>query len=260
MSRWRVLLWPGLAAAIALGILVLLGSWQLTRRAEKETMLAALNQAITATPKPIAEPAIRDIIVTPAGRRETSAQSWPELTRVQLSGTFISARSIPVRATLPATKGSPVSGIGFFWMTPLQLENGSIVFINRGFVPSGGDWKAPPIPTPEGPQVITGLLRAPEARQTFMPQDNPAKGEYFVRDPKAMGSNVSLAADRVANLFVDAEREAGSATPPVGVDAREMIARIPNNHLQYAGTWFGLALTLIGVFGFFARGRLKGTA
>jgi surfeit locus 1 family protein len=36
-----------------------------------------------------------------------------------------------------------------------------------------------------------------------------------------------------------------------------MIARIPNNHLQYAVTWFAFAATLVGVFGFFARGRLK---
>ncbi len=49
------------------------------------------------------------------------------------------------------------------------------------------------------------------------------------------------------------------ATPPVGVEAREMIARIPNNHLQYAVTWFGLALTLVGVYAAFALTRLRGT-
>ena len=41
-------------------------------------------------------------------------------------------------------------------------------------------------------------------------------------------------------------------TPPAGVDVKELIARIPDNHLQYAVTWFGLALTLVGVFAVFA--------
>ncbi|MET0529796.1 MAG: SURF1 family cytochrome oxidase biogenesis protein, partial [Microvirga sp.] len=33
---------------------------------------------------------------------------------------------------------------------------------------------------------------------------------------------------------------------------------LPNNHLQYALTWYGLALTLVGVFGAFTWKRIKG--
>ncbi len=257
MSRWRIILWPGLTTLVALGILLSLGNWQLRRMHEKEAMLSALDSAITAAPRSLAADGIdiNAIEVVPVNARE-AATGFRELTRVTISGTFIPTRSVPVRATLPTSaKGGIAGGIGFFWMTPLRTPNGKIVFINRGFVPSGGDWKAPAIPTPEGPQTITGIIRLPEKAQTFTPPDNPAKGEYFIRDPAVMAKAVGLG--KPADFFIDAERIGDNVTPPVGIDAREMIARIPNNHLQYAVTWFAFALTLLGVFGVFARGRIK---
>jgi surfeit locus 1 family protein len=257
VSSFRKLLGPGLATLVALVILLSLGVWQLNRRAEKEAILSALAQAMTAAPRNLVVLAPDAVHVRAAGNGSSNEGELAELTRVQVSGTYLPARSVPVRATLPATKGGLTSGIGFFWMTPLQLEGGTIVFINRGFVPSGGDFKAPAIPTPEGQRNITGLIRRPEFRQMFTPPDNAAKGEYFSRDPRLMALAVGLAPEKVVNFFVDAERLPENATPPVGVDPREMIARIPNNHLQYAVTWFGFALTLLGVFGFFARARLR---
>ena len=259
MSRWRTLLWPGVAALIALGILVSLGVWQLSRRVEKESVLAALERGARAAPLPLDAPAVSTLRVVPAGAAATGA--LPELTRVRVFGTYRSEGSIPVRATLPATKGASSSGIGFFWMSPLDLGDGRIVFINRGFVPSGADFRPPQIATPAGPQSVTGLLRLPEGRQFFMAADQPEKGEFSARDPAVMAAAAKLDPAKVAPFFIDAERRSpDDASPPVGVLASEMIARIPNNHLQYAVTWFGLALTLVGVFAAFAWRRLKGEA
>jgi len=259
MNRWRMLLWPGLATLVALAILLSLGNWQLQRRTEKEAMLGALERALTASPVPLLanHSDVRGIVVSPVGGGITKAGSVRELSRVTVMGSFLPGRSVPVRATLPATPGGLTSGIGFFWMAPLKVDGGDVIFINRGFVSSGGDWKAPAIPTPEGPQVITGLLRLPERGQMFTPADNPAKGEYFSRDPQVMAKAVGLDPATVGNFFIDSERLPGNVTPPVGIDPREMIARIPNNHLQYAVTWFAFALALLGVFGVFARNRLN---
>ncbi len=257
MSPFRKLLWPGAATIAALAILLSLGFWQLQRRAEKAQVLAALDLAASTAPRALDGAAVATLRVLPPGSQPVTADALAELTRVRVEGVFLPARSIPVRGTLPATKGSPISGIGFFWMTPLQVPNGGFVFVNRGFVTSGGDWKAPAIPTPEGPQAVTGLIRIAEKPRPFTPADDPARGEYFSRDPAAMARAIGLPPAQVAPFFIDAERTPGSLAPPVGVDAREMIARIPNNHLQYAVTWFAFAATLIGVFGFFARARLR---
>ncbi len=258
MRHWRVIFWPALTTLVALGILLSLGLWQVRRIHEKEATLGALAGAITAAPKLLGQGGIDTptLTVVPVAAREVPENALRELTRITLSGSYIQARSVPVRATLPtSSKGGIAGGIGFFWMTPLRLDNGSIVFVNRGFVPSGGDWKAPAITTPEGPQTITGILRLVEKAQAFTPPDNPAKGEYFIRDPAVMAKAVGIG--KTADFFIDAERIGDNVTPPVGIDAREMIARIPNNHLQYAVTWFAFALTLLGVFGFFAHGRIK---
>jgi surfeit locus 1 family protein len=259
MNRWKRLLWPALATLAALGLLLSLGTWQLRRLHEKEAVLFSLNSAATARPVPLAADGqdITAIEVFPVTASGVLAPGFRELTRVTLSGTFMSARSVPVRATLPSPRNArSVGGLGFFWMTPLRLDNGQIVFINRGFVPAGPDGRAPAIETPVDSQTITGLIRLTEKAQTFTPADNPARGEYFIRDPKVMAQAVGLSDP--ANFFVDAERTSADAlTPPVGIEAQEMIARIPNNHLQYAVTWFGFALTLVGVFGFFARAQMK---
>jgi surfeit locus 1 family protein len=261
MNRLRVILWPMLATLVALSILLMLGTWQLKRKQEKEAMLSALAAAVSAVPLVLGSAGLAydRLQVAPTTARGLQPPVLPELARVTVTGTYIAARSVPVRATLPtSSKGGVAGGIGYFWMTPLQVENGPVVFINRGFVPSGMGWKAPAIATPEGVQTITGLMRLSEKRQTFMPQDVPAKGEYFVRDVQTIANAVSI--QQVAPFFIDAERQGDDPRPPVGVNANEMIARIPNNHLQYAVTWFGFAVTLLGVFGFFAYGRLQDRA
>jgi surfeit locus 1 family protein len=238
VTAFRKLLWPGLATLIALAILLSLGFWQLGRMVEKNGQLAMLEASAGRTPKRLLPGSLTDLKVYPASRGFDANPDLLELERLEVTGRYLPARSVPVRGTLPSTKGAQVSGLGFFWMTPLETEAGQIVFINRGFVASGGDWRAPPVPTPEGPQTIIGLARMPEK-------------------PAAMARTVGLNPAVVANFFIDAERATGQLAPPVGVDAREMIARIPNNHLQYAVTWFAFAATLLGVFGFFARARLK---
>jgi surfeit locus 1 family protein len=257
MKNGRLILWPALATLVALAILLALGTWQWLRRIEKEQILAALERSITETPAALDGPALAKLRVWPTGLRFETPGGMRELTRVTVRGAYLPARSVPIRATLPAPKNAQsVGGIGFFWMTPLQVENGPIIFINRGFVTANADYKAPPVETPAGPQIITGLLRLTEKAQTFTPADNPAKGDYFIRDPKVMAKAVAIS--DAADFFIDAERMGGDGlTPPVGIDAREMIGRIPNNHLQYAVTWYGFALVLVVIFSVFARARLQ---
>jgi surfeit locus 1 family protein len=261
VSAIRKLLWPGLATLVALGILLSLGFWQLWRLHEKTAQLDQLRYATTGAAKPLDGQNLLAVSVQGAGFPSIGYTEFAELSRVSLSGVYIAASSVAVRATLPATKDSPVSGIGFFLMSPLRTADGTIVFVNRGFAPAAGpNWTPPPMRTPQGQQTVVGLVRMPEKRSWFMPADDWAKGEYFARDPQRLAQAMDLPTATVAAFFIDAERIPGSLSPPVGVDAREMIQRIPNNHLQYAVTWFGFALTLLGVFAFFARARLKETA
>ena len=82
--------------------------------------------------------------------------------------------------------------------------------------------------------------------------------EFYTRDPAAIAAALG---QPPAPFYLEAAREGDGMTPPAGVDVRELIARIPDNHLQYALTWFGLALTLLGVFAAFVwQARKSATA
>ena len=238
MTRKRSLMLPAFMTSAALIILVVLGVWQLQRKQEKEAFLAGLQQSITAAPVALTAGAI------PA-----------ELTRLRLTGQYLPARSVPVRVTIAAPKNMrELGGLGFFWMTPFAPDDGKIIFINRGFVPAGPDGRAPAIETPTGPQTIIGLVRLPENQGPFAPADVPARGDYFNREPAKLATAVGLS-DIITGFFIDEERGPNALLAPVGLDAKALMARIPNKHLEYALTWFAFAITLLIIFGIFARNR-----
>ncbi|MCX7296325.1 MAG: SURF1 family protein, partial [Hyphomicrobiales bacterium] len=106
--------------------------------------------------------------------------------------------------------------------------------------------------TPRGSIDIVGYMRWPEARGLFTPNDDVKNNVWYVRDPKAMaGANKWTVA---APFYIDQESPVplGGLPKPGRIDVK-----MPNNHLQYALTWFGLALALGGVYVAWLAGRLR---
>jgi surfeit locus 1 family protein len=230
------------ASLAALAVLVGLGLWQLQRRAEKGAFLDRL----------------RIESKTPAreGWRDEG-----ELARLRVTGEFIGTSEAYVRVTLSEL------GLALYAIAPMRLADGRVILVNRGAVralPDGTPLAhAPP---PSGQVTLTGFRRAPERRWWFSPPDAPAKLIFAVRDPALIGRALGLAVDESAML--EQEREAavpaGPGRPlaqplvsPLATDAEALIARIPDNHLHYALTWFGLALTLVGVMVTYLIGRRR---
>lgn len=242
------LLWPALLTVIGVAVLCTLGGWQLLRMGEKRIFIDRLQAQ--AAGAPAAMPA---------------AAAWAgldpaalDLTRVSARGVFIDGPVAGVRTTIAS--GGPgtrqLSGFGRWIFQGFRLDDGGVVLVNRGFVPES---RIGQIASATGPATITGYLRAPETRGSFTPADLPAQREFYTRDPAAIAA--SLGIGPAAVFYLEAERVGDGMTPPAGVDAKELIGRIPDNHLSYALTWFGLALTLIGVFGAWAwQGRREGSS
>jgi surfeit locus 1 family protein len=90
-------------------------------------------------------------------------------------------------------------------------------------------------------------MRAPEARNLFTPPDDLAHGRAFTRDPEAIAAHFGLHPS--APFSIDAEVAADARAWPRGGTTE---LRIPDNHLGYALTWFGLAATGAAVFGTYA--------
>ncbi|MCC6948038.1 MAG: SURF1 family protein [Bradyrhizobiaceae bacterium] len=242
LARARGLVLPAIFAALGLAVLVGLGVWQLERLAWKNDLIARI-EARTKAPA-AAIPAENEWSGVNAGR--------DEYRRVRASGVFRHDREVQVYTVVSEEPGRH-AGPGYWVLTPLELPSGAFVIVNRGFVPLD---KREPASRPQGQvpgQVtVTGLLRMPEEATLFSPANDPARNAWYRRDPGEIARALGLA--RVAPFMIDADAAPNPRDLPEGGRTR---VRFSNNHLQYAVTWFGLALALAGVFAVFAWQRLK---
>jgi surfeit locus 1 family protein len=220
------------AGLVAFAILIMLGTWQVQRMHWKEGLLATIEARVHAEPKPLdavlsSGPAVADLEYTP----------------VALEGTFVHAAERHFFATWNGASG-------FFVYTPLLRPQGDYVFVNRGFVPYDlKDAARRPQSLVDGPVAITGLLRAPlvEKPSAILPDNDPGKNLFYWKDIRAMAASAGLPADAaILGVFVDADDTPNEGGLPVG---GVTIVDLPNNHLQYVVTWYGLAAALAAVLG-----------
>jgi surfeit locus 1 family protein len=133
-------------------------------------------------------------------------------------------------------------GSGFWVLTPLRQADGSMILVNRGFVPpERRDRTAHGAGEPTTQVTLTGLLRITEPRGSFLRSNDPTHDRWYSRDVQAIAAARSLRP--VAPYFVDADAAAAPATAePVG---GLTVVTFRNAHLSYAITWYGLALLVV---------------
>jgi surfeit locus 1 family protein len=235
-ARWRALVLPALMAAVGIVVLMGLGFWQLERLLWKSALVVLVETRVHAAPGRIA--------AEPDWPRWTADDD--EYRRVRLEGLFLHDKETLVHGNAPGDARGNVTN-GFFVLTPLRLAEGGSVLVNRGFVPPElADPARRPGSQPQGELAVTGLVRASQARGWFVPKDDPAKGQWYSRDAHAIAAALNLS--RAAPFIVDADADPAVPWPKGGLT----VVRFPNNHFEYALTWFGLAATLVGVFAVFA--------
>ena len=165
-----------------------------------------------------------------------------EYRRVVLEGRYLDT---PETLTMAVTERGP----GFWVLAPFRAEAGFTVLVNRGFVPY--DRKDPATRREgevAGTAAITGLARNPltEKPSALVPDNEPAKNVFYWKDRDAMASSAGLDPAKLVPFFIDA----GAAPNPGGLPIGGVtIVDLPNNHLQYALTWYGLAAALAAIFG-----------
>lgn len=216
-------------AIIGLGgaaILIWLGVWQMQRLAWKEGVIADIEARIVDAP--VALPAQRD----------PETQSYLP---VQASGNFTGD---PVRVLVSQKD----VGAGYRLISAFltQADGRALrVMVDRGFVPTAqGDG----VPTPDRPVTVTGNLQWPQEVDDFTPAPDMAGNIWFARDVPALAK--ALEAEPVLIVARDIA-PAQSGVSPLPVDT----SRIPNDHLQYAITWFSLAAIWLAMSVYFLRRR-----
>ncbi|OYQ32573.1 hypothetical protein CHU95_17480 [Niveispirillum lacus] len=228
--QFRPRLIPSIAALLALVILLGLGTWQLERLAWKTDLISRVEAGLAADP-----------VDLPASIN--SPADW-DYVRVRVTGRLLHDNETYIGPRLyPRPDGRQEQGVHV--LTPLLRDDGAgIVLIDRGWVPLD---KRDPASRPEG-QVggsvtISAIARVPQDRAFMQPDNDPATRTFFWLDMKALAAIAG--ADRLAPLVLQADATANPGGLPIG---GRTIVVLKNDHLSYALTWYGLALTLIGVF------------
>lgn len=217
--------YPGftIGAVIMVAILIGLGVWQLQRLQWKEALIATVNAHMTAAPVAL---------------NAAFAMSADEVQyrKVSLTGSFDNAREAYVFAT-------GEGGLPFYHvLTPFVTDDGKVMMVDRGEIPAAKLAPATRVAV-NGMTRVVGVWRVPDAPGWFTPKPDLPKHIWYARDL------VGIAAADGVHLAAPVVIEADAAPNPGGWPrGGETVVDFPNNHLQYAITWFGLAAGLIGVY------------
>lgn len=233
-KKSRTWLWLALiSGVIVLAILLSLGTWQVKRLAWKENLLATIEERTEAKPAALSELLKR-----------YEAGEDIEYVPVETEGYFDHDNEQHFFATFDGMSG-------YYVYSPLMIEKDRYVFVNRGFVPF--ELKEPnarPETLVSFSQDVVGLARkAPKEKAGWVvPENDLEKNIFHWKDLDAMIGRTGKPTEQFLPFFIDQNRNANRAQLPYG---GVTIINLPNNHLQYAITWYGLALTLVGVLGYY---------
>ena len=214
------------AVAVALAILVGLGTWQLQRLHWKQGVLARIA-ALQASPARPIGPVLDEL----------AERADADFTRV--TATCPGLGTAPFLELYSVRDGQAGSRL----ISACKVASGryAAILVDRGFVADTISAR-PPVAASESPVIITGVLRVPEHGNAFSPPNTP--GRWYVRDVPAMAA--ALKAAQPAPLFLMAET---SSNPEwKALNPAPLPSDIPNRHLEYALTWYGLAGALLGVY------------
>ena len=250
-----------LSGLVLFSAFVALGTWQVQRRAWKLDLIARVQERVHAPPTAPPAPA--------EWSRVTAANS--EYRHVRVSGTFLNASETFVQALTDL-------GTGYWVLTPLRETDGTLVLINRGFIPpERRERAAHGAAEAETAATVIGLLRISEPKGQFLRHNDPAHDLWYSRDVGAIAAARGLKG-RVAPYFIDADAggagsSAGAGAADGGLSAAGMSGAGPasappvggltviafrNTHLTYAVTWYGLALLVVGAAWIVIREERRG--
>lgn len=214
-------------SVLAFGLLVWLGIWQVQRLQWKEDLIGRLNAQAASEPVPLAEVEAR-----------AAAGENVEFMRATATGRFVHENELFVFTTVDGE-------MGWKLVTPLDLGD-TAVLVDRGFIPY--DLKDPAARPESRPPhntvtvTVTGVVRPHDSTPApFVPDNNVDANIWHWWALPAMAEAAGI--ERASPFILQAEARPGAPAWPRAFTPNP--ANIPNRHLGYAITWFGLAAMLV---------------
>jgi len=228
----RPLLWPTLMTLPAVLGSLALGAWQIHRLQWKNGVIAERQAQRDAPPL--------------AALPDRFVPAQHEFRKVRVTGRFLHDKEMYLAAR--SFRGNP----GYHVVTPLAVPSGPVL-VNRGWIPL--ERKAPDsrkVGNPEGEVAVEGYLRAETGPGWFTPKNEPEKNFWFFIDIPAMARAHGIG--KVEPYYIEAGPAENPGGFPVGGQTR---FDIPNDHLQYALTWFSFAVIGIVIYLLYHRRRAR---
>ena len=239
----------GLFTLAMVALFVGLGVWQLQRRVAKHALIAALTERLAAEPAPL----------PPSAQWRALTSEHDEFRRVRFTATYASGPDAMVYSSGSAVR-EDISGPGTWAFLPARLASGKTVAINAGFVQNTmqdrvqQDRAVTRLVTGV-PVTLTGYIRFPESAGVLTPAEDTTKRLWFTRDHLAMAH--ALGWGDVAPFYLDLETPLpASGIPKPGA----LEVHLKDDHLQYAVTWFGLAVAVAIAFGVWLRAQRRASS
>ena len=223
-NRPRPIAWLFFIAGF--GMMLALGCWQLERLQWKRDLIARIEESHTKAP----------VTALP---EDADAVKALEFHYAELTGRY------DPKVEFHITPRYLKSELGYHIFTPFVMEDGNTVLVNRGWVPAAQKErdKRPGSDAPKGKVTVSGMLRLSADRNRFTPPNNPKDNLWFGRDVTAMAEHAGLA--HVVPVSLDIIGEQHMDQLPVPSDGA---VNLLNDHLQYAITWFAIALGILVIF------------
>ena len=219
---------PVLFALLTLG----LGTWQIQRLHWKEALLARIAHADAQPPISL-------------GRAPVA-----QFERVTATGTLRPDLAVSYASEVRDTP-SGGTAFGVFLLEPLIRPADPPLLVDLGWVPA--DPHGRPALTVSGQRTVVGYVRAAEHPALFTPRPELSTRQFYTLDPPAIGAAIGLPGLLPFTLVA-----VGPDLPATFPQPAETLPRPPNNHLQYAVTWFSLAVIVLVMSAIWWRRRLAG--
>lgn len=227
---------PTIFTFVAFATLITLGTWQIERLNYKNAMVESVNERIKLPP--ISLPSMIDDVEKFRHRK------------IKLEGIFLHDKEIHLFTGPKVMKGKP----GYNILTPFKLDNGETVLVDRGWVISTKkEAETRPETLIGGHVSLTGMIHRGETPGYFTPDNDTVKNLWFWIDIATISSSSGI---KLQNLYVRALKKKDATKNDVPIAGEATIA-LRNDHLQYAITWYSLAIILLVIYFIYIKKEVR---
>jgi surfeit locus 1 family protein len=201
--------------------LISMGIWQLLRLQEKNSFILQVTNNLN----------------NPA--KAYSPEQHFLYNKVKLNGKFLSNKNVH----LYGRKSTTTDKDGYYLLSPFKSVTGEVFVIARGWF-SAKDKAQIVDDYEDSDEEIIGIILPAEHRKFYIPANDLKNNVWFTLDIDEMSKNLNTTFKNFYILQIESQN-LPKYLKPLKADG---LLNIKNDHLEYAITWFALAICLGGVF------------